>query len=81
MTETTTKRPMKSMIDVSIIIVNYNTCKVTQNCIESIFEYTKEISYEIILVDNNSKDESYSIFSKDNISHCLFNTNTLIRHF
>lgn len=54
------------MIDVSIIIVNYNTCKVTQDCIESIFKYTENINYEIILVDNNSKDESYSIFSKDN---------------
>ena len=53
-------------MDVSIIIVNYNTYDVTKNCIESIFQYTHNIDFEVILVDNNSKDESYSIFSKDN---------------
>jgi len=41
-------------MDVSIIIVNYNTYKLTSNCINSIIFNTKEISYEIILVDNNS---------------------------
>lgn len=45
-------------MDVSIIIVNYNTCDITKNCINSIFEYTKDIKFEIILVDNNSKDKS-----------------------
>lgn len=54
------------MIDVSIIIVNYNTCKVTQDCVNSIFEHTKDVNFEIILVDNNSKDESYSLFTTDN---------------
>jgi len=57
---------MKSMIDVSIIIVNFNTCQVTKNCIDSIFEYTKDVNFEIILVDNNSNDDSYSHFTKDN---------------
>ena len=39
---------------VSIIIVNYNTFDVTCNCIESVIRYTKECTYEIILVDNAS---------------------------
>lgn len=45
-------------MDVSIILVNYNTCNLTMSCIESIFKYTKDIDFEIIVVDNNSSDES-----------------------
>lgn len=39
----------------SIIIVNYNTFELTCNCIRSIRE-TTGIDYEIILVDNDSKE-------------------------
>lgn len=53
------------MVDVSIIIVNYNTYNVTKECIDSIFQNTHAIKYEIILVDNNSQDESFALFSKD----------------
>lgn len=41
------------MIDVSIIIVNFNTTELTLNCINSIIEYTKSIIYEIIVIDNS----------------------------
>lgn len=53
------------MIDVSIIIVNYNTCELTKQCIDSIFDKTKEVSFEVIVVDNNSKDGSVESLSKD----------------
>ena len=52
-------------IDVSIIIVNYNTKQLTSDCIDSIVEKTQGISYEIILVDNASTDGSKEIFAKD----------------
>lgn len=41
-------------MDVSIIIINYNSSHYTANCVKSIFEQTKDISFEIIIVDNNS---------------------------
>jgi GT2 family glycosyltransferase len=44
------------MINVSIIIINYNTFQLTVNCIKSIITYTKQVSYEIILVDNHSSE-------------------------
>lgn len=47
-------------MNVSIIIVNYNTVQLTLNCISSVIQQTKEIEYEIILVDNASTDESVS---------------------
>ena len=53
------------MLDVSIIIVNYNTLKVTQECINSVVEKTQDIKYEIILVDNASTDGSKEFFEKD----------------
>ena len=39
---------------VSVIIINYNTFAVTCNCIRSVIEHTRGITYEIILVDNAS---------------------------
>ncbi|RQO30244.1 glycosyltransferase family 2 protein [Taibaiella sp. KBW10] len=36
----------------SIIIVNYFGKEVLKTCIESVIQYTKDISYEIIVVDN-----------------------------
>ncbi len=41
-------------MDVSIVIINFNTFTLTCNCIQSIIEKTKDVSFEIILVDNAS---------------------------
>jgi GT2 family glycosyltransferase len=41
-------------MDLSIIILNYNTFDLTCNCIKSIKEKTSGITYEIVLVDNAS---------------------------
>jgi len=52
-------------MDVSIILVNYNTKDLTSQCIESIFKQTRDVDFEVILVDNDSKDGSKEIFQKD----------------
>ena len=65
------------MTDVSIIIVTYNTREMTFNCIESIFEYTKDISFEIILVDNASTDGSYEFFKADSRIKYIYNPQNL----
>jgi len=39
---------------ISIIIINYNTFEITCNCIQSVIQYSSNIDYEIILVDNAS---------------------------
>lgn len=43
-------------MDVSIIIVSFNTRALLLSTIASIMQHTKSISYEIIVVDNNSDD-------------------------
>jgi GT2 family glycosyltransferase len=44
------------MIDLSIIIVSYNTKGVLKECVESIFRTVGDLSFEIIIVDNASTD-------------------------
>ncbi len=43
-------------IEVSIIIINYNTDELTIQAVESVLKYVKDISFEIIVVDNDSKE-------------------------
>ena len=45
-------------MDVSVIMINYNTFELTANAVESIINNTSGIEYEIILVDNLSPDGS-----------------------
>ena len=48
-------------MDVSIIIINYNTISFLIDAVDSIFAKTEGIEYEIIVVDNNSNDNSKTI--------------------
>lgn len=43
---------------VSILIISYNTREMTLACIESVFEQTREHSFEVIVLDNRSQDGS-----------------------
>lgn len=52
-------------MDVSIIIVTYNTRQMTAECIESVFQKTSDIDFEVILVDNASSDGSKDFFEND----------------
>lgn len=44
------------MIDLSIIIINYNGEKYLEDCLSSIEEYTSNLVYETIVVDNGTLD-------------------------
>lgn len=55
----------KNVIDVSVIIVNWNTKDLLKECILSIQQQTHNISYEIIVIDNFSKDESVAMVRRD----------------
>ncbi|HSW98135.1 MAG TPA: glycosyltransferase family 2 protein [Candidatus Saccharimonadales bacterium] len=53
------------MIDVSIIIVSYNTQDFLKECLTAVFtRVSKELHYEVIVVDNNSKDDSIKMVRK-----------------
>ncbi|GHT66800.1 glycosyl transferase [Spirochaetia bacterium] len=45
-------------MQVSIIIVNYNTVELLRNCLASIYQHTNDMQFEIIVSDNGSVDGS-----------------------
>jgi GT2 family glycosyltransferase len=53
-------------MDISVIVVNYNTKQLTSACIESIFQNTQGVDFEVILIDNKSEDGSRELFENDN---------------
>ena len=54
-----------SDIDLSVIIVNYNTADELRTCIRSVKKYTKELRYKIIVIDNNSQDHSRTMLKEE----------------
>ncbi len=51
-------------MDVSVIIVNYNTKDMLADCIDSILQYTKDVSFEVIVSDNGSIDGSIEMMKE-----------------
>jgi GT2 family glycosyltransferase len=56
--------PEDKKIDLSISIVSYNVKDLLAECIQSIIEHTKGIKYEIIVVDNCSRDGTADMLAK-----------------
>jgi len=52
-------------LDLSIIIVNWNSANYLKECLASIFQYTKDVHFEIIVVDNASFDGSREMIEKE----------------
>lgn len=64
-------------IDLSIVIVSYNTKKITADCLESINRSltNSKIKYEIVMIDNDSWDGSQELLetlSKDGQNHLVY---------
>lgn len=52
-------------MDVSILIISFNTKDLTRECLRSVFEQTQETSFEVILVDNDSRDGSAQMVAEE----------------
>lgn len=52
-------------IDLTISIVSYDTEDLLKACLNSIYENTEGINYEIIVVDNNSSDGSVNMVKEE----------------
>jgi len=48
----------RERMDVSVIIVSWNTRDILQDCLESVYAQTRGVSFEVIVVDNASSDGS-----------------------
>jgi GT2 family glycosyltransferase len=51
-------------MDLSIIVVNYNTKDLLDNCLFSILQYAKKMNFEVIVIDNASQDSSITMLEE-----------------
>lgn len=49
---------MKNVVDLAIVIVNYNVCKLLRRCLKSVYAYEGDLTIEVCVVDNASTDDS-----------------------
>lgn len=52
-------------MDVSIIIVNWNTKELLRDCLDSVYRQTSDIHFETIVIDNASTDSSIEMVKRD----------------
>ncbi len=48
-------------MEISIVIVNWNTRQLLLNCLASIYEYMPKVTFEVWVVDNGSTDDSVAV--------------------
>ena len=53
------------MLDLAIIIVNYNTCALLRDCLTSVFASEGDTSYRVCVVDNASADGSVDMVRRE----------------
>ena len=63
---------MNNKLDLSIVIVNFNTKAITLACLESLYQYTAGLDFEVIVVDNASTDGSVQELNKFGAKHPAF---------
>lgn len=51
-------------MQLSIIIINYNTQSLTEKCLNSVFSNMKGVDYEVVLVDNASTEIDPTVFEE-----------------
>jgi len=53
------------MVDLSIVIVNYNTCDLLRECLHSLFASEGDVTYQVTVVDNGSQDGSAAVIRRE----------------
>lgn len=52
-------------MDVSVIIVNWNTRDMLRDCLRSVYEQTQQVSFEVVVIDNASRDGSADMVRRE----------------
>lgn len=67
-------------MDVSVVIVNWNTREILRDCLRSIYEQTLGLTFEVIVIDNASEDGSLQMV-KDEFKEVILVENSTNRGF
>lgn len=59
------RKGLSYTVQVSVILVSYNTRELLKNCLLSVFEKTQDVEYEVYVVDNNSADGSVEMLENE----------------
>ena len=54
-----------TVIDLAIVIVNYNVCNLLRRCLESVHRSRGEITLAVCVVDNHSSDDSVAMVRRE----------------
>jgi GT2 family glycosyltransferase len=54
-----------SLIDVSVVIISWNTADLLKQCLQSVFSETLNIDFEVVVVDNASSDRSAEMVAQE----------------
>ena len=65
------------MLDLAIVIVNYNVCDLLRDCLKSVYA-SAGVTFEVCVVDNASPDDSADMVAREfPQAHLIRNTNNL----
>jgi len=56
---------MENLLDLTIIIPSYNTRRLLRDCLSSIYEHTRGITFEVLCIDDHSPDGSADMVAQD----------------
>ena len=56
---------MQKKVDLSIIVLSYNTTDLLKDCLSSLEKVKDEVNFEIVVVDNDSTDGSPEMLKND----------------
>jgi N-acetylglucosaminyl-diphospho-decaprenol L-rhamnosyltransferase len=81
---------MKSMIDLAVVIVNFNVSPLLRKCLQTVYKSQGDIEFAVCVVDNNSEDDSLNmvreefpqvevIANEENVGYPTANNQGLIR--
>lgn len=52
-------------MEISIVILNYKTPRLLRQCLKGIFAFPPSVSYEVLVVDNGSRDTTADVLKKE----------------